>query len=121
MKPQRRWLWAAVCPQPGAPLLAAVPVVEGAPLGAAALLEYLLALEGSGGASTAPPPAVGRVLASKACRRAAMFGDTLALPRCQEIVDALARCELPTSCAHGRPTVTALVDVGRLSGGGLDE
>ena len=88
-----------------------------------ALLEYLLALEGSGGASTAPPPAVGRVLASKACRRAAMFGDTLALPRCQEIVDALARCELPTKCAHGRPTVTALVDVGRLSGGagGIDE
>ena len=39
--------------------------------------------------------------------------------RGQEIVDALARCELPRMCAHGRRTVTALVD--GLSGGGSDE
>ena len=53
---------------------------------------------------------VGQLEVVSRARRAAMFGDTLALPRCQEIVDALARCELPMRCAHGRPTVTALVD-----------
>lgn len=89
-------------------------MVEGVLLGERAMLEYAHALQRTGGASSQPPPAVMRVLASKACRRAVMFGDTLTLPRCQEVLDALARCALPFQCAHGRPTVAPLLQLSAL-------
>jgi len=55
-----------------------------------------------------------RVLASKACRRAIMFGDTLSVTQCQALLEELARCEQPLQCAHGRPTIAPLVDLAAL-------
>ena len=77
-----------------------------APFGDAALHEYCASLDATGGGSALPPPAVLRVLASKACRRAVMFGTTLSMERCQAILDGLASCEFPFQCAHGRLTIS---------------
>ena len=107
-------------------------------------VRYLHALDQTAGGSTQPPPSVLRVLASKACRRAVMFGTSLglddrrvraaarcarcvrntrsALPhaphvpslRSQRILRELSRCELPFQCAHGRPTLAPLVRLGAL-------
>ena len=90
--------------------LETAPVLQGVELGQPALLEYARALEGTAGGSTLAPPAALRVLASKACRRAIMFGDVLSLAQCQGVLSALALCEMPFQCAHGRPTVAPLVD-----------
>ena len=38
-----------------------------------------------------------------------MFGDVLTTAECQQILNALARCELPFQCAHGRPTIVPLL------------
>jgi len=73
------------------------------------MLEYLHALHASGGGSTEPPPAVSRLLASKACRAAVMFGDSLSHAECQALLSALAKCDLPFQCAHGRPTVSPML------------
>ena len=43
------------------------------------LARYLHALDSTAGGSIQPPPSVLRVLASKACRRAVMFGTSLSL------------------------------------------
>ena len=45
-----------------------------------------------------------RLLASKACRGAIMFGDGLSTKECETIISALRLTQLPFSCAHGRPT-----------------
>jgi DNA mismatch repair ATPase MutL len=57
------------------------------------------------------PPAVSRILNNKACRGAIMFGDELSEVQCTEIVRRLAQCRFPFQCAHGRPSVTPLVDL----------
>ena len=85
--------------------LESVPAVQGVELGAPAMYEYCASLQATDGGTFLPPPAVNRVLASKACRRAVMFGDALSTLRCQQILSDLARCDLPFICAHGRPTV----------------
>ena len=94
--------------------LESAPAVEAVELGVPAMLEYTRALDATGGGSTLPPPAVLRVLASKACRSAVMFGDVLSLHRCQTVLESLARCDLPFQCAHGRPTLTPVLDLGTL-------
>ena len=106
------WGWDAA-PNPaeaalGVVALRAVPLLLGEQLGGSALLEYLHALEETCGGSTQPPPAAQRVLASKACRRAVMFGTRLEIADAQRILADLARCELPFQCAHGRPTLAPL-------------
>ena len=106
------WGWDAA-PNPaeaalGVVALRAVPLLLNEQLGGGALLEYLHALEETGGGSTQPPPAAQRVLASKACRRAVMFGTRLDVADAQRILAELARCELPFQCAHGRPTLAPL-------------
>jgi len=105
----RDWGWQLR--EAGEPLvvyLEAVPVVEGVELLAPAMLEYAADLDATGGGTTLPPPAVRRVLASKACRRAVMFGDALRPEQLQAILCDLAACELPLQCAHGRPTLAEL-------------
>jgi DNA mismatch repair ATPase MutL len=98
-----------------APLaLEAMPSVQSVRLREPAMLEYALSLEATGGASTLPPPAVHRVLASKACRSAVMFGTPLSAAQCQQILTELAQCDLPFQCAHGRPTITPLLDLSQL-------
>ena len=70
----------------------AQPLVQSVALGASALFEYAQALDATAGRSIMPPPAVLRVLASKACRRAIMFGDTLDRVQCQDVLSRLAQC-----------------------------
>jgi DNA mismatch repair ATPase MutL len=109
----RAWGWEV---QPsasadGEALLLSVPVVHGVEIGLRGLLEYLHELDATGGGSTQPPPAVARVLASKACRSAWMFGDALSYADGQALLDALAKCQLPFQCAHGRPTIVPMLDL----------
>jgi hypothetical protein len=120
----RAWGWELREAGAGLVGLEGVPTVQGVELGAPALREYAEALEATGGGSTLAPPAVLRVLASKACRRSVMFGDALTPRRCQQLLDELARCEMPFQCAHGRPTLTPVLALDALPGGwdgGSDE
>jgi len=111
------WRWEAEGPEGGAfdassVRLVGAPAVANAALGPEALAEHLRAVaELDGAACAAPPPALARVLASKACRSAIMFGDALSEKECAALVDALGRTDAPTTCAHGRPT-TAVVGGG---------
>lgn len=43
---------------------------------------------------------------------AIMFNDVLTNTECQELVSRLAKCVLPFQCAHGRPSMAPLVDLG---------
>lgn len=74
------------------------------------LSEYLHQLASTDGTST-PPPAVLRVLASKACRGAIMFGDYLLRSECQQLVEGLKKTALSFQCAHGRPTLVPIVNL----------
>jgi DNA mismatch repair protein MLH3 len=53
---------------------------------------------------------------SRACRSAIMFNDTLSLQECKDLVHRLASCAFPFQCAHGRPSMVPLIDLGELSG-----
>lgn len=44
-----------------------------------------------------------------------MFNDVLSTEECRLLVDRLAGCAFPFQCAHGRPSMVPLVDIG---GGG---
>lgn len=90
-------------------VLHSVPTVHGVGLSWAGAVEYLHVLEESAGGSTQPPPAVTRLLASKACRSAVMFGDVLSRADSQAVLCALAECKLPFQCAHGRPTIAPML------------
>eukprot|EP00897_Mesotaenium_endlicherianum_P010818 jgi/Mesen1/9765/ME000007S09832 len=69
-------------------LLTAVPSVLDTTLSPADLMEYLRQLIDTEG-SSAPPPSVIRLLNSKACRGAIMFGDALHKSECQLLVEQL--------------------------------
>ena len=57
------------------------------------------------------PPVITRLLHSRACRSAIMFGDRLSLTQCQELIEELKMCHLPFQCAHGRPSVVPLAEI----------
>lgn len=59
--------------------------------------------------SVTTPPGVLRVLKSKACRSAIMFGDVLVHTQCCDLIAALQATQLCFCCAHGRPTTAPLV------------
>lgn len=59
------------------------------------------------------------LLNSRACRSAIMFNDPLELEECKVLVDKLGKCMFPFQCAHGRPSMIPLVDLG-VSWGGMD-
>lgn len=48
------------------------------------------------------------LFASKACRSAIMFGDTLNKTECEILIKSLIKCHSPFQCAHGRPSVIPL-------------
>jgi DNA mismatch repair protein MLH3 len=60
---------------------------------------------------------------SRACRSAIMFNDELSLEMCKELVGKLAKCVFPFMCAHGRPSMVPLVDLGDVenAGGGFGD
>ncbi|XP_073029392.1 DNA mismatch repair protein MLH3 isoform X2 [Primulina eburnea] len=90
--------------------LLAVPCIVGVNLTDGDLLEFLQQLGDTDGSSTIPP-SVHRVLNSKACRGAIMFGDTLLPSECSLIVEELKQTSLCFQCAHGRPTTVPLVNL----------
>jgi DNA mismatch repair protein MLH3 len=67
------------------------------------------------------PPGLVDLINSRACRSAIMFNDELSLDDCTALVNNLASCVFPFMCAHGRPSMVPLVDLGGLgeAAGGL--
>ncbi|KAE9377492.1 hypothetical protein N431DRAFT_365292 [Stipitochalara longipes BDJ] len=60
------------------------------------------------------PQGIIDMLNSRACRSAIMFNDELNKEQCQTLVSSLAKCKFPFQCAHGRPSLVPLVDLGRM-------
>lgn len=60
------------------------------------------------------PAGVMEMVNSRACRTAIMFNDVLRIDQCVELVRSLARCTLPFQCAHGRPSLAVMTNVGYL-------
>ena len=86
----------------------------------AQILEELAAFKLRGEIPPSLPPALHRYLASKSCRGAIMFGQSLTRQVCQDLVRDLASCGAPFQCAHGRPNVSVVcnLEVARRSSGG---
>ncbi|KAF6251124.1 hypothetical protein COO60DRAFT_671380 [Scenedesmus sp. NREL 46B-D3] len=95
-------------------LLQEVPLIAGVQLGAFDLQLYLHQLLETGGSANQPPPGVVRVVKSKACRSAVMFGTQLSRQQCVELVQRLGEAQLCFCCAHGRPTTVPLIDLAAL-------
>ncbi|KAI1123523.1 hypothetical protein F5Y10DRAFT_251708 [Nemania abortiva] len=49
---------------------------------------------------------------SRACRSSIMFNDPLSREECADLLRRLADCAFPFQCAHGRPSMVPLVDLG---------
>lgn len=45
-----------------------------------------------------------------------MFNDELSQSECGQLVQRLSRCAFPFQCAHGRPSMVPLVDLGSGAG-----
>ncbi|XP_047158413.1 DNA mismatch repair protein MLH3 isoform X4 [Vigna umbellata] len=90
--------------------LIAVPCILGVKLNDVDLLEFLQQLADTDGSSTVPPSVI-RLLNSKACRGAIMFGDSLLPSECSLLVEELKHTSLCFQCAHGRPTTVPLVNL----------
>ena len=63
-------------------------------------------------ASSPPPQGLGDMLASRACRSSIMFNDVLSLEEAKILVAKLAGTQRPWVCAHGRPSMVPIVDIG---------
>ncbi|WZH39290.1 Dna mismatch repair mlh3 [Fusarium acuminatum] len=44
---------------------------------------------------------------------AIMFNDVLTVEQCEKLVSRLSRCSFPFQCAHGRPSMAPLIDLGK--------
>lgn len=62
------------------------------------------------------PQSIIDILNSRACRSAIMFNDALTRDDCKDLIGRLAGCAFPFQCAHGRPSVVPLVDLGTCQG-----
>ena len=107
---QEQWGWRLAAGRGAPARLLASPEVLGERLTAADLREYAEQLQASCGAD-ALPPAIQRLLNSKACRSAIMFGDVLGRDETSDLFRRLLDCQLPFHCAHGRPTLMPLLDL----------
>eukprot|EP01023_Acetabularia_acetabulum_P012100 TRINITY_DN15633_c0_g2_i2.p2 TRINITY_DN15633_c0_g2~~TRINITY_DN15633_c0_g2_i2.p2 ORF type:complete len:290 (-),score=7.98 TRINITY_DN15633_c0_g2_i2:199-948(-) len=85
---------------------------------------YLHQLLETSGVSDTPEGLI-RILKSKACRSAVMFGRSLNFSQAQKVIKELSFTEMPMICAHGRPTVIPLIclnnqqKVTKMEGAGL--
>ena len=61
------------------------------------------------------PQGILDMLNSRSCRSAIMFNDELTIGECQTLVKRLAACAFPFQCAHGRPSMIPLVQLGSSS------
>ncbi|KAG6004998.1 hypothetical protein E4U21_000570 [Claviceps maximensis] len=62
------------------------------------------------------PDGILELLYSRACRSAVMFNDELSLDECKQLVYRLSQCAFPFQCAHGRPSMAPVVDIGSGTG-----
>ncbi|KAK0388050.1 hypothetical protein NLU13_4294 [Sarocladium strictum] len=58
------------------------------------------------------PRGVLDLLHSRSCRSAIMFNDPLSMADCTRLIQRLSRCAFPFQCAHGRPSMAPLLDLG---------
>ncbi|TLD33058.1 hypothetical protein PspLS_00952 [Pyricularia sp. CBS 133598] len=58
------------------------------------------------------PPGILELINSRACRSAIMFGDPLSVEDCRALLDRLGKCAFPFQCAHGRPSMVPLLELG---------
>ncbi len=58
------------------------------------------------------PSGILDMIHSRSCRSAIMFNDELGMDDCRRLVEDLARCRFPFQCAHGRPSMIPLLDLG---------
>lgn len=58
------------------------------------------------------PRGILELLHSRACRSAIMFNDVLTKTDCETLLARLAKCAFPFQCAHGRPSMAPLLDMG---------
>lgn len=58
------------------------------------------------------PQGIIELINSRSCRSAIMFSDTLTRDQCTELLGRLVQCAFPFQCAHGRPSMVPLVDLG---------
>ena len=72
--------------------------------------------DGSSVTRKACPQGLLDMLNSRACRSAIMFNDELTLEEAQTLIKRLGDCKFPFQCAHGRPSMIPLVDLGTNSG-----
>lgn len=61
------------------------------------------------------PQGILDMLNSRACRSSIMFNDELSIEECQALIKKLAECIFPFQCAHGRPSMVPLVNLGSWS------
>jgi DNA mismatch repair protein MLH3 len=64
------------------------------------------------------PQGILDMLKSRSCRSAIMFNDELSSDQCKALLSRLADCAFPFQCAHGRPSMVPLLDLGALEGQG---
>ncbi|KAI0116337.1 hypothetical protein GGR51DRAFT_501068 [Nemania sp. FL0031] len=58
------------------------------------------------------PEGILDMINSRACRSSIMFNDPLCREECVALLKRLADCAFPFQCAHGRPSMVPLVDLG---------
>ncbi|KAF4589823.1 DNA mismatch repair protein [Ophiocordyceps camponoti-floridani] len=58
------------------------------------------------------PSGILELLYSRSCRSAIMFNDELSAEEQRQLVKKLAHCAFPFQCAHGRPSMVPLADLG---------
>eukprot|EP00890_Picochlorum_soloecismus_P005642 jgi/Picsp_1/6079/NSC_03433-R1_dna mismatch repair protein len=107
------WKWQPWNRETETIMVTHVPAICYRALTAADLKLYIHQLDETAGCRLLPP-GVHRLLASKACRSAIMFGDPLTKEQSRDLVKSLASTNLFFECAHGRPTVIPLIDLARL-------
>ncbi|KAL9100137.1 MAG: hypothetical protein Q9163_004453 [Psora crenata] len=59
-----------------------------------------------------PPKGILDLLNSRACRSAIMFNDPLSIEDAETLIRRLAQTKMPFQCAHGRPSMVPLLDLG---------
>ncbi|XP_076098832.1 DNA mismatch repair protein Mlh3-like [Mytilus galloprovincialis] len=74
--------------------------------------EYAEVLQDTRGSRGRMPNTIHKALCSQACHGAIKFGDPLTLHECEELLKSLTKCKLPFQCAHGRPSVVPLIQLG---------
>jgi DNA mismatch repair ATPase MutL len=102
------WGFRILQPSHGKYCLQAAPVLYDETFGIKDLLEFLREVDRYTGRASVHPPRLFKLLCSKACRSAIMFGEKLDRVQCQRLLDSLSKCQLPFQCAHGRPSVVPL-------------